>query len=262
MFIDTDSGADKSKIKNRDPATRDRIFERCQHIAKNGFDLMNFNIDKSRSEYNGIVEGRPSFHLAVWICVINAPSTALDYLGMAGVFIRLCQFHVIQAIMCFDSDSGGRGLGFAIPKNTKFNILVLFRVLQRCRSWEDWEETKRVFHAGLTELLGDADPDSLAKEVADEQETEMGTQSKRTPVPKTKPPPKPKTKKAKAEGKTCLEVVQAYFNDNWFINPWIREWMFSISEKAFDEANQSDIYRHGNAAGPESRRHLEHKQLG
>ncbi|KAJ7458915.1 hypothetical protein FB451DRAFT_1563786 [Mycena latifolia] len=138
--------ADKSKIEHRDPATRDRIFERCQHIAKHGFDLTNFNIDKSRSEYNGIIE-------------------ALRELGMEGVYIRLCQFHVIQALIRFDADSGRQGLGFAIPTRTKFEIIVLFRILQRCRSWDNWEETKRVFHLGLTELLGEADRDSLAQEL-------------------------------------------------------------------------------------------------
>ncbi|KAJ7431780.1 hypothetical protein FB451DRAFT_1381338 [Mycena latifolia] len=186
--------ADKSKIEHRDPATRDRIFERCQHIAKHGFDLTNFNIDKSRSEYNGIIE-------------------ALRELGMEGVYIRLCQFHVIQALIRFDADSGRQGLGFAIPTRTKFEIIVLFRILQRCRSWDNWEETKRVFHLGLTELLGEADRDSLAQEVASEQEGGQRAKSRK--------PPQPRSKKAKEAGKSCLEVVQAYFNDNWFVHPWI-----------------------------------------
>ncbi|KAF7328148.1 hypothetical protein MVEN_02572200 [Mycena venus] len=194
--------ADKSKIKHRDPATRDRIFERCKHIAKHGFDLTNINIDKSRSEYNGIVE-------------------ALRELGIDNVFIRLCQFHVIQAIIRFDFDNGSRGIGFAIPMTIKAEIVILFRILQRCRSWDQWEESKRVFHEGLTQLLGDVDKETLAQTSAaeqvnaDESEPEDGAPAFR------KPPPQPKSKKAKAQGKSCLEVVQSYFEDNWFIMPWI-----------------------------------------
>ncbi|KAK7015046.1 hypothetical protein R3P38DRAFT_2544135 [Favolaschia claudopus] len=157
--------ADKSRIHHRDPAATDRLYARCQRIAANGkFDFTNINIDKSRSEYNGI-------------------------LGITNYYIRLCQFHVIFAILRFDFDNGDQGLGFTIPVTMKAQILILFRALQRCRSMEQWEDAKRTFHAGLA-------------------------RSKRVP--------QPNTKKAKNAGKPVLQVVQEYFDQNWFVEPWIK----------------------------------------
>ncbi|KAJ7710692.1 hypothetical protein B0H17DRAFT_1123811 [Mycena rosella] len=193
--------ADKSKIQHRDPAMLDRIFARCQDIAANGFDLTNINMDKSRSQYNSVIE-------------------ALRALGIDYVFIRLCQFHVIQVLIRFDADNGHQGIGFAIPDDTKFRIIMLFHALQRCREWKDWEETKQ--------LLGATDREALAAQAAAEQEARARSQPQdpAAPVeaqsqPKIRNPPKPHTNQAKADGRSCLEVVQAYFNDNWFVHPWI-----------------------------------------
>ncbi|KAJ6450285.1 hypothetical protein C8R45DRAFT_946892 [Mycena sanguinolenta] len=133
---------------------------------------------------------------------------------------------LLGAILRFDFDDGHQGLGFSIPISVKAEILVLFCKLQRCRSWDSWEETKRIFHAGLTELLGDSDPESLKEQAATEQVE--ATQDDPVPEPAPTAPsqrshraPRPKTKKAKAEGRTCLEVVQAYFDKNWFVELWI-----------------------------------------
>ncbi|KAJ7180200.1 hypothetical protein C8R43DRAFT_941883 [Mycena crocata] len=194
--------ADPSKIKNREPAARDRILKRCQHIAEQGFDLSHISMDKSRSQYNGIYE-------------------ALRELGIEHkVYLRLCQFHVVQAILRADTDSGQQGLGFAMPFTIKFEIVVLFRQLQRCRSYKDWDEAKQVFHAGLAELLGDEDQASLAKAVAEEQEMDGSGTATRV-MKKGRKVPKPRTKAAKASGKSCLEIVQSYFDKNWFVDPWI-----------------------------------------
>ncbi|KAJ7687283.1 hypothetical protein B0H17DRAFT_1203746 [Mycena rosella] len=133
------------------------------------------------------------------------------------------------AILRFDCDNGHQGLGFTIPFSIKFEILVLFRKLQRCRSWTDWDETKHIFHAGLAKLLSKEDVETLHKKATLEQEAEAGTPSKTQPAPlpsqtAPQPPrtvPQPKSKCAKAEGKTCLEVVQDYFDSNWFLSPWI-----------------------------------------
>ncbi|KAJ6449954.1 hypothetical protein C8R45DRAFT_947071 [Mycena sanguinolenta] len=142
--------ADKSKIQYRDAATYERVFARFQDITQYGFNFTNINIDKSRSELNGLLR-------------------ALRELKIENPRIRLCQFHVILAILRFDFDDGHQGLGFSIPISVKAEILVLFHKLQRCRSWDSWEETKRIFHAGLRELLGDSDPESLTEQAATEQ---------------------------------------------------------------------------------------------
>ncbi|KAJ6566654.1 hypothetical protein B0H19DRAFT_1257849 [Mycena capillaripes] len=207
--------ADKSKIQHEDPETRERIYQRCQEIDKNGFLFQLMQMDKSRSQYNGIVE-------------------ALKALGIYDkVFLCLCQFHVVQAILRFDANNGSHGLAFAIPFSVRFKILVLFRALQRCRSWDHWDQAKIDFHTGLVELLGDADQASLAA-VAEAEErsadsaedvaqiaSDVDAASLAVGTAKSRRPPQPRSKKAKESGKTCLETVQDYFNKNWFIEPWI-----------------------------------------
>ncbi|KAJ7674056.1 hypothetical protein DFH06DRAFT_1467400 [Mycena polygramma] len=195
--------ADPTKIRDRDPKARARILARCQHIVKFGFSLTNINVDKCRSQYNGIVD-------------------ALKELGIIAYFIRLCQFHVIFAILRFDFDDGSQGLGFAVPLTMKLEILVLFRILQRCRSWDNWEEAKRTFHAGLEELARGADRESLEEELAAEQRalTQPDSEPVKTQC-RSKKVPKAKTKKAQEGGKSFLEVVKSYFDKNWFVMPWI-----------------------------------------
>ncbi|KAK6991439.1 hypothetical protein R3P38DRAFT_3290638 [Favolaschia claudopus] len=194
---------DKSKIHDRDSASQDRLFSRCKHIAENGFDFTNIMIDKSRSEYNGLVD-------------------ALLELGITNYWIRLCQFHIIFAILRFDFDDGSQGLGFAIPISIKAEILILFRILQRCRSWDQWDDTKRTFREGLVHLLGNADRDELAAKDAAER-VSMASQGNNTArqVSRVRGKPRARTKKAKESNKSVLEVVWDYFDKNWFISPWI-----------------------------------------
>ncbi|KAF8155067.1 hypothetical protein K438DRAFT_1987286 [Mycena galopus ATCC 62051] len=74
----------------------------------------------------------------------------------------------------------------------------------------------------LLSLLGNANQETLAQAAAAEQANreELEPENSTRPAPR-KPPRQPKSKKAKAEGKTCLEVVQTYFDKNWFVDPWI-----------------------------------------
>ncbi|KAJ7308723.1 hypothetical protein DFH08DRAFT_488600 [Mycena albidolilacea] len=197
---------DKTKILYRDTTTVNRLFDRSQHIAANGFDFMNINIDKSRSEYNGITE-------------------ALRELGIRNYCIRLCQFHVVFAILRFDFDDGAHGLGFSVPVAIKAQILVLFRILQRCRSRDRWDDAKRTFYAGLQALLGDVDTETMAQAAAAEQavgeEAGSTSQSKQGNGRKRRGTARPRTKAAKAAGRSFFEVVKEYFDKNWFIEPWI-----------------------------------------
>ncbi|KAJ7310843.1 hypothetical protein DFH08DRAFT_898478 [Mycena albidolilacea] len=197
---------DETKILYRDATTVNRLFNRGQHIAVNGFDFMNINIDKSRSEYNGITE-------------------ALRELGIRNYCIRLCQFHVVFAILRFDFDDGAHGLGFSVPVAIKAQILVLFRILQRCRSRDRWGDAKHAFYAGLQALLGDVDTETMAQAAAAEQavDEEAGStsQSKQGSRRKRRGTARPRTKAAKAAGRSFFEVVKEYFDKNWFIEPWI-----------------------------------------
>ncbi|KAK6988478.1 hypothetical protein R3P38DRAFT_2573229 [Favolaschia claudopus] len=194
---------DKSKIHDRDVAAQEQLFSRCKHIAENGFDFTNIMIDKSRSELNGLVD-------------------ALLELGITNYWIRLCQFHIIFAILRFDFDDGSQGLGFAIPISIKAEILILFRILQRCRSWDQWDDTKSNFREGLVHLLGNTDRDELAARDAAERVSvaSQGNNAARQ-VSRARGKPRARTKKAKESNKSVLEVVWDYFDKNWFVSPWI-----------------------------------------
>jgi hypothetical protein len=139
----------------------------------------------------------------------------------------LCQFHVVFAILRFDFDDGAHGLGFSVPVAIKAQILVLFRILQRCRSRDQWGDAKHTFYAGLQALLGDVDTETMAQAAAAEQavDEEAGStsQSKQGSRRKRRGTARPRTKAAKAAGRSFFEVVKEYFDKNWFIEPWIGE---------------------------------------
>ncbi|KAJ7174739.1 hypothetical protein C8R46DRAFT_1031343 [Mycena filopes] len=140
----------------------------------------------------------------------------LKALGLEDdVFIRLCQFHVIQAILRWDSDGGKAGIGFKLSLDLKFEICVLFRTLQRCRTWESWPLAKQTFHEGLESLLGDVEetsPELDAGELSEADDKSVKAAPKKSV---------PQTKAAKAAGLSCFEAVKAYFDTNWFNERWI-----------------------------------------
>ncbi|KAJ7724877.1 hypothetical protein B0H16DRAFT_1736451 [Mycena metata] len=188
---------DKSKIKHRTPDEQERIFARCQEIVRDGFKFKGFMIDKSTSELNALL-------------------ILLRELNMDDVYIRLCQFHVIQAILNWDSEGRRAGIGYTLSHEVKFEICVLFRSLQRCRTWEIWPASKQKFYEGLEALLGNGDGVTVP-----EEESGDGDLAEEDASGSKKPPPQPKTKAAKASGLTCFETVKAYFDKNWFIERWI-----------------------------------------
>ncbi|KAJ7825504.1 hypothetical protein B0H14DRAFT_3726674 [Mycena olivaceomarginata] len=191
---------DKSGIQHRNPAEQEKIYARCQSIVEHGFSLDGFMIDKSRSE-------------------LNALKRVLKELGLNDAYIRLCQFHIIQAILNWDCDNGKRGIGFTLSHDLKFEICVLFQTLQRCRTWDAWPETKATFYKGLEALLS-----GLVEESSDDGSSDGHPQTDNMPEnfsKKKKPLPKPRTKEAKVSGLTCYEAVRAYFDKNWFTDVWI-----------------------------------------
>ncbi|KAJ7249981.1 hypothetical protein C8J57DRAFT_1239542 [Mycena rebaudengoi] len=113
------------------------------------------------------------------------------------VFIRLCQFHVIQAILRFDCDDRRRGLGFTLP-------------LERCRSWDQWEVTKYQFYDELKEILGEVNATELQDHPEDDSSSDdeaIHRESAKQRTAKQKPPPKPRTKRARASGLTCEQAL-------------------------------------------------------
>lgn len=87
-------------------------------------------IDKSRAELNAIKEVWPAMH------------------------VRVCQFHIIQAICRWDTDSGSaasRPPGIA--RRDKPAICTAFREAQRCRDKADWPVAMSAFETSIREAL-------------------------------------------------------------------------------------------------------------
>ncbi|KAF7295974.1 hypothetical protein MKEN_01412000 [Mycena kentingensis (nom. inval.)] len=195
---------DTIPVEYRSEPDRARIFVRAKDISESGFCPTLIMMDKARAQYNGIVQ-------------------ALEALGIrARVYLRLCQFHVVYAIILFDTDSGKRGIGFTISMDIKFQILRLFRKLQRCRSYSDWDAAKSRFLTGLRRLLENKDEAELMGDTdgAEDSDGERPTKPVKKPTLK-RGNPRPKTKEAKASGDTAADRVVQYFIENWLIEPWI-----------------------------------------
>ncbi|KAJ7640529.1 hypothetical protein B0H17DRAFT_884651, partial [Mycena rosella] len=142
---------------DRTPDLHQKICAAAALIVLHGFLVLHWMIDKCRANLNALLKCK-------------------KHRLFGRVYIRLCQFHVIQAILRWDWEIGKRGLGFPLSLDIKFEILYHFRELQRCRSLDNWEAAKCVFFERVHELF-----------LVDAQYT----------------------------------AVCAYFEANWFIQPWI-----------------------------------------
>lgn len=109
--------------------------------------------------------------------------------------VRVCQFHIIQAIRRWNRDSLGasqdskksskvsskkrieNGLP-SLPIDALVDVLVAFRICQRCRCAEDWPLTQDVFETSV---------DHICQEYS---------------IPRTAP------------------VLKKYFQDNWWCHEW------------------------------------------
>ncbi|KAJ7064679.1 hypothetical protein C8F01DRAFT_1127692 [Mycena amicta] len=112
-------------------------------------------IDKSKAKVRGIRNGLFSSYTltSLNLCVV-----------WASVRIRICQFHVIQAILRWerDHDLDKDDKRVILSVSMKDQLLQAFRELQRCPSSEDWEAHVAVFERAV-ELL--ASNKSAAREI-------------------------------------------------------------------------------------------------
>ncbi|KAF7334731.1 hypothetical protein MSAN_02371400 [Mycena sanguinolenta] len=98
---------------------QERLFEQARHVKKHGWRPKFFMIDKYRSSRGAIRRVFP------------------------GVPIRICQFHVMQAILRWERDGGPPGEQQARPSldlRRKHQLLWAVREIQRCRDPDQWQE--------------------------------------------------------------------------------------------------------------------------
>ena len=155
-----------------------------------------------------------------------------------GAVVRLCQFHVVQAILRWDCDDGGITKAPRISSEVKYEILQSFRVMQRCRTWEDWPAARAQFLQETHAIIysqGDifpAEEPALDSHSSNLEDDAMGHDIRHLgpPVPKNQP----KTHEGRrgyrsiAEMRTQWEFVDHYFRTNWFTDQWIRASFLSL----------------------------------
>lgn len=86
------------------------------------------------------------------------------------VHIRLCQFHIIQAIMRWDTDeSSDKKKAPGISLQTKYRIIVAFRLLQRCRDLDEWARCEAKFRQRVEDIIYDRTPDFIVSKEEDDE---------------------------------------------------------------------------------------------
>ena len=183
-------------------------------------------IDKCRAELQAIRKGQ-LFDFTVTICD-SVPQTELltTCLEFPDSYVRLCQFHVVQAILRWDRSDGSTAKGPKISTHIKYKLLILFRRLQRCRSWTEWPAAKAVFLHHACELihsqretessdeekaLTSGDEGAAAIESDGEQAQKQGMKMHRI--------------RGAHISRDSVEIqwqfVEMYFCESWFTDEWI-----------------------------------------
>ncbi|KAI0744700.1 hypothetical protein C8Q76DRAFT_605694, partial [Earliella scabrosa] len=113
----------RSKLKARAQAilAEVELKKHALEVVQGTFEPSHYMIDKCYAELRAIRDADPD------------------------ALIRLCQFHTVQAIIRLDTDKGDRGSPMRIPLTVKFEVVYFFRVLQRCRTWDEWPTARDAF---------------------------------------------------------------------------------------------------------------------
>ncbi|THV02008.1 hypothetical protein K435DRAFT_792949, partial [Dendrothele bispora CBS 962.96] len=122
---------DPSCIDQAHHPHHEQLIREAQAILdEGGWSPLFFMIDKSYAEHGAI--------LSVW----------------PNMVIRLCQFHVIQAILRWQTENGAPEPGRPRLKRTaKYLLLWSFRRLQRARDEKSWENELQIFIERLKHIV-------------------------------------------------------------------------------------------------------------
>lgn len=165
----------------------DQLIKMAQEVVNKGqWYPSHAMIDKSHAEFNALKNGEfwsPSQAFVLYL---------IGLLVWMDINIHLCQFHIIQALICWGkgkpkkSRRGGRAPPHhSLNEDALQELLVLFRQAQRCRDPRTWQsQFPASFNSGI---------DNLAK-----------------------------------KHKCNANVIKTYFNDNWW-GTWLGMLFFCLS---------------------------------
>ncbi|KAF8180937.1 hypothetical protein K438DRAFT_1976392 [Mycena galopus ATCC 62051] len=191
--------------RNRAPEIIEAIQDNAESIVSNGWQIAQVMIDK---HYPSLLA------LKMFIQKYNLT-----------LRIRICQFHVVRALLYWEWGDGRKGLAAVIPKAIKFHIIWLFRFVQRARTREEFDQLTPKFLAEVKKLfmdddeLGDDDEEDELED--DDVAAAMASQASKAPNPKHRSKGrrgKPKTPEVR---QAMFDAVSEYFETAWFIDAWI-----------------------------------------
>ena len=143
-----------------------------------------------------------------WVCSLDVN------VAFPNTYIRICQFHVIQAIIRFATDTGGAAKApCRISDQLRDSIVYKFRELQCCRTIEEWPAYRDTFLRVVEELVMTDEPEAAASEDAPINRTRksrVASQVDNLREPMTL-----------AEKEGLVAFLHDYFNRNWFTERWI-----------------------------------------
>lgn len=129
-------------------------------------------IDKARSEKAAILEGT-AFRLCTLSSSLHKPLTVFP-----GAIIRVCQFHIIQAIRRWVRDhflpqrqkKGKPTVKLkraspSLPTAAMAQLLDAFRAAQRCRVEADWPRHRNIFEQNVRTICAAAELASRAASI-------------------------------------------------------------------------------------------------
>lgn len=148
-------------------------------------------------------------------------------------FVRLCQFHAIEAILSWNVDSNTKGDNHGISLLVKYQVTEAFRSAQRCNKRSEWPQFEERFFAEVRE--------AIYSQQFQLQEPNDGADAK--------------TKRRRALAAEDRKAAQYmflynYFKNNWFTDAWIGELPLesnSLISRGLTCIRYSDLHRHRSA---------------
>ncbi|KAJ6609158.1 hypothetical protein B0H10DRAFT_1954814 [Mycena sp. CBHHK59/15] len=187
--------------RNRSPEIVAKIIANAESIVEDGWRMAHLMIDKH------------------WPSLLALKDFIQKY-GLTSVFIHICQFHVVYAIMRWEWENGRKGLALTIGMDLKYQIIFFFWSVQRARTLDQFEQLKVRFLEDLKALIvGDEDEISDATEAS----SKLSQTAKGKLKVKAGGPQQGKVKTLQVR-RDMYDSISDYFEKNWFINSWIEHY--------------------------------------
>ncbi|KAG8955776.1 hypothetical protein FRC03_011062 [Tulasnella sp. 419] len=198
---------DGAEIEYSEETEHAQLLQNAREILEHGFKPSHVMTDKNMAQMNAIKKVFPD------------------------VPVRLCQFHVSQAINRWATDKP-RGKDDDRPRlgtTKKTRLLEIFRELQRCRSMEEWPAFRLRFFKELEKIIMETDEEDdtksdeeINREGGDEDTEDNIDDDDNDNEEEEEFDDDGEDLSTDAKKKEQLERLKKYFDENWFNETWLQ----------------------------------------